>query len=109
MNWQLIEQFAHTHQEGIGLFLLAMAVTMRPKLPWPFVLLEPLEWAYEWVRDGILTFVSMRGPAHSEASANKNVERTTETDPATGKKTESVKESISGTAVETPAGPPQSL
>ena len=75
MNWTgiggWISGFASQHKEALGLFALAMAVTMRPKLPWPFVLIEPLEWAYEWLRDGLLTFVSMRGPAHSEASGQQ--------------------------------------
>lgn len=86
MNWQPVTAFLSKHQEGLGLFALAMAVTMRPKLPWPFSLIEPLEWLYEWFRDGLLTFVSMRGPAHSETALQKN---TTITD-ADGTKTKKV-------------------
>lgn len=75
MNWSgigsWVAAFTSQHKEALGLFALAMAVTMRPKLPWPFVLVEPLEWLYEWVRDGLLTFVSMRGPAHAESTAHE--------------------------------------
>ena len=71
MNWQPVLSFLAQHKESVGLFALAMAVTMRPHLPWPFVLLEPLEWLYEWLRDGLLTFVSLRGPAHSETKCRK--------------------------------------
>lgn len=89
MNWPVIGSwivaFATKHEEALGLFALAMAVTMRPKLPWPFALIEPLEWLYEWVRDGLLTFVSMRGPAHSEASVEKTTKSIID---QTGKTTE---------------------
>lgn len=99
MNWQAIADFFGRHKEVLIPLGIAMAVTMRPKLPWPFVLIEPLEWSYEWFRDGLLTFISMRGPAHSEATVKKDIERSTETDPS-GKKVETVKESSSGMAQE---------
>lgn len=68
MTWATVANFLHEHREGIALFAMAMAVSMHEKLPWPFVKIEALEWSYEWVRKGILTFISMRGPAHSEAT-----------------------------------------
>lgn len=63
MNWPA---FFHEHREGIGLFGLAVAVTMPPRLPHWY---EIPEWCWEWGRSAIMTFVSLRGPARSEASA----------------------------------------
>lgn len=74
MTWQSIEALIEKHQDALGLFALAMAVTMAEKLPWPFYKLEMLEWAYEWLRRGLLTFVSFRGPAHSETQSRLSVE-----------------------------------
>jgi hypothetical protein len=88
---QWIEVFATKHEEALGLFGLAMAVTMRPKLPWPFNRVEILEWLYEWVRDGLMTFISMRGPAHSEASVEKTTKTAIDTQGKTIEVTSSVK------------------
>ena len=75
MTWDTIGAFLHEHREGLGLLALAAVVTMRPKLPWPFVLVEPLEWCYEWGRDALLTFISLRGPHPPSdlATASKSV------------------------------------
>lgn len=94
MNWNWIGEFASKHAEGLGLLTLAMAVTMRPKLPWPFNRVELFEWFYEWIRDGLLTFVSMRGPAqHSEAVVQESNIKQIVTEPS-GKTTESVSSQI---------------
>ena len=97
MSWQSVTDFAALHKESLGLFGLAMAVTMRKQLPWPLNKLEPLEWCYEWLRDGLLTFVSMRGPAHAEATGQQT-EKKIVTD-AAGASVETVKTTaISGTS-----------
>ncbi len=70
MTYQDVAAFVQRHQESLGLFALAMAVTMAEKLPWPFCRLEMLEWAYEWLRRGVMAFVSFRGPVqHSETQS----------------------------------------
>lgn len=98
MDWHAIglwlADFGAKHKESLGLFAIALIVTMRPKLPLPFSLIEPLEWCWEWAREALLTFISLRGPAqHSEAiSKEQNVKKTIiEPD---GKKTESVETQV---------------
>ena len=41
---------------------MAAIVTMRKTLPWPFNLFPPLEWSYEWLRDALMTLLSLKGP-----------------------------------------------
>lgn len=81
-----IAQFAHDHSESLTLLAIAFAVTMRKTLPWPLRLVEPLEWAYGWVRDALMTFVSLRGPSHHESLQQSEATKTV-TEPG-GKKTE---------------------
>lgn len=50
------------HEAVIGLLALAFVVTMPAALPWPLSRCEPLEWVWEWVRDGLKAFVSFRSP-----------------------------------------------
>ena len=101
MSWQSVADFAEIHKESLGLFGLALAVTMRKQLPWPLNKLDPLEWCYEWLRDGLLTFISMRGPAHAEA-AGQQIEKKIVTD-AAGASVETVKTTaISGTSTSVP-------
>lgn len=69
MDFRPITDFLNVHKESLTLFALAAIVTMRPKLPWPFSKVEAFEWAYEWGREALLTFISLRGPARSESSA----------------------------------------
>lgn len=105
MSWQSVLGFMSRHKDGLIPLGMAVAVTMRPKLPWPLNRFEPLEWLYEWARDALLTFVSLRGPAHAESGIQRDVERKKETDP-TGKVVESTKESITGSTAETPQEKP---
>lgn len=60
--------FAHEHREGLALFIMAVVVSMHEKLPWPFSRVEVLEWGYEWLHKSLLTFISLRGPTHTETS-----------------------------------------
>lgn len=93
---QWVAGFLHDHSEALLLFGLAMAVTMPEKLPWPFCLIVPLEWCWEWLRKGLVTFVSLRGPAqHAEAVVQQSTERRAVTEPS-GRKVEttSTKETI---------------
>ena len=62
ITWQDVAAFIHRHQEGLELFAMASIVTMRKTLPWPFNLIPPLEWSYEWLRDALLTLLSLKGP-----------------------------------------------
>ena len=62
MNWPAIVGFLHKHQEAIGLFAMSSIVTMRKTLPWPFNRVETLEWCYEWLRDALMTLLSLKGP-----------------------------------------------
>lgn len=62
MNWHPVVEFVHRHQEGLELFAMAGIVTMRKTLPWPFNLVPPLEWGYEWMRDALATLLSLKGP-----------------------------------------------
>lgn len=80
-------QFARDHSESLTLLAIAFAVTMRKKLPWPLCLVEPLEWVYEWVRDALMTFVSLRGPSSHHESIQQSEATKTVTEPG-GKKTE---------------------
>ena len=88
MNWPAILAQLHEHREAIALLILAFVVTMRPKLPWPFILIEPLEWVYEWSRDALLTFISMRGP-HPPQNVDSAAQVVKVTEPS-GKVTETV-------------------
>lgn len=95
MTWLTAEQFAERHKEGIELFAMASVVTMREKLPWPFSLIPPLEWSYEWMRDALLTLLSLKGPL-PKAAESQSSERVTKSADGT---VESVKEStVSGAA-----------
>lgn len=62
----IVKGFISEHKEGLGLMALALASALPPELPYPFNKVEALSWVYKWFRSGILTFVSMRGPAHIE-------------------------------------------
>lgn len=62
-----IEAFAERHKELLGLFTMASIVTMRKTLPWPFSRVAVLEWSYEWLRDALLTLLSLKGPLPHEA------------------------------------------
>ena len=62
MTWAAVVEFLHHHQEGLELFAMASIVTMRKTLPWPFSLVPPLEWGYEWLRDALMTLLSLKGP-----------------------------------------------
>lgn len=67
--WPYIAEFLGKHREGLALFGMALIVTMRPRLPWPFHLVDSFEWAYEWLREALLTLLSMRGPmAHTQTA-----------------------------------------
>ena len=100
MEWQSVTSFVSGHKESLLLLGMAAAVTMRPHLPWPFNKVELLEWFYGWGRDALLTWVSMRGPAHAEASG---VEKKTVTG-ANGQSVETER-TISVSSGEEPAEP----
>ena len=68
-----VTAFIKEHSEFLTLFMIAMAVTMRKRLPPPLDKVEFLEWWYEWLRDGLLTLISMRGPSHTEAQQSIKV------------------------------------
>lgn len=89
MDWSTVSQFVHRHQEGLELFGMASIVTMRKTLPWPFCLVPPLEWGYEWLRDALMTLLSLKGPiAHGpELQSSERVTK------AADGSVESVKES----------------
>jgi len=96
MNWGPVIAFASRHKDGLELFAIAGAVTMRKTLPWPFNRIEPLEWSYEWFREAVLTLISLRGPIpHGpEIQSSERVKK----NPDGG--VESVKEStVSGSTV----------
>lgn len=61
-----VGDFISEHKEGVTLMVLAFAASMPPELPYPFHRVDFLNWSYRWVRTSLLTFVSMRGPAHVE-------------------------------------------
>ncbi len=66
MNWPAILDTANTflakHKEALALFSMSAIVTMRKTLPWPFSRVEALEWSYEWLRDALMTLLSLKGP-----------------------------------------------
>ncbi len=95
MNWQAVADFIHRHQEGLEIFALSGIVTMRKTLPWPFSRVPPLEWSYEWLREALLTFMSIRGPI-PHGSESQTSERVVK---AADGSLESVKETtVSGAA-----------
>jgi hypothetical protein len=95
MTWASVADFEHRHKEGLELFAMAAIVTMRKTLPWPFCLVPPLEWAWEWLRDALLTLLSLKGPL-PHAAESQSSERVTRAADGT---VESVKEStVSGAA-----------
>ncbi len=100
MNWQAFEVFAHNHKDGLELFGLALIVTMRRTLPWPFSLAPPLVWAYEWSVDALMTLVSLKGPL-PHAAGMQSTEKTV-TD---GQHSESLKEMTVSGAVAAPEAP----
>ena len=103
MDWRPVVEFLHRHQESIELFAMAAIVTMRKTLPWPFILIPPLEWGYEWLRDALLTLLSLKGPLPHGPEA-QSTERVKQSPDGT---VESVKEStVSGAApvVQAPEG-----
>lgn len=83
MQWA--GQFFHDHAEALLLLALAMANTMPKALPWPFRLIEPVEWSWEWLRAGLITFASLRTPQHTEVAQNTETRVVTEPN---GRKTE---------------------
>lgn len=91
---------ATEHEAILGLFVLAFIITMRPKLPAPFCKWEMLEWSYEWLRDGLLAFVNLRSPAHSEVSERRITE-------PSGKVTESISAVSHGQVEPAPTEPPK--
>lgn len=99
MNWVPVQEFVSHHKEFLELFGLASAVTMRKTLPWPFNKIEILEWSYEWLRDALLTLVSLKGPVPHGHEAQSS-ERVTQSPDG---KIERVKEStVSGSVPEVP-------
>lgn len=76
---------------------MAMIVTMRPKLPWPFSKVEVLEWSYEWVREGLATLLSLKGPLPHAAGMQSTEKVVTD-----GQHSESVKEVTVSGAVTAP-------
>ena len=103
MNWPAVTAFVERHKEGLELFAMASVVTMRKTLPWPFSLIPPLEWGYEWLRDALLTLLSLKGPLPHGPEA-QSTERVKQSPDGT---VESVKEStVSGAApiVQSPTG-----
>lgn len=55
--------FIQAHWNGpiMGLFGLAVVMTMPAKLPWPFDQLEIINWLWGWIHDATQVFVNMRG------------------------------------------------
>src|SRR5882672_2039348 len=81
MDWQTITTFIKRHEEGIGLFALASAVTMRHDLPWPFNKVDIFNWCYGWFRDAVLTVASMKGPPttpHAEFQQQTEITKATD-------------------------------
>ena len=78
MDWITFEKGAiaiyERHREIVLLFLAMLVMTMRPTLPWPFNLVPPLEWSYEWVRDALQSFFEKVRPGMNEKVSSKTVE-----------------------------------
>lgn len=89
MTWptviQWAGQFAHDHSDALILLAIAAIGTMPKALPWPFRLIEPVEWAYEWTRSTLIMFASLRTPQHTEVAQNTETRVVTEPN---GRKTE---------------------
>lgn len=104
ITWQEVGAFVQRHKEGLELFAMAAIVTMRKTLPWPFSLVPPLEWSYEWLRDALMTLLSLKGPI-PHGPESQSSERVTKAADGT---VESVREStVTGAATIAAAVPPQ--
>lgn len=93
MDWPTIgawaADFGTRHKESLGLFALALAVTMPSELPWPFNKVPILAWSHLWLKNALQTFVSIRGPSQHTESIQNTQKKEIITEPS-GKKTESI-------------------
>jgi hypothetical protein len=63
----MLVAFVKAHEAVVGLFAIALIVTMKEQLPYPFNKVDVLNWAWSWMHDSLKTFVNMRSPKTPDA------------------------------------------